>query len=228
VSAKTVKRERGDLLTLWRFAYKQGLCRESPIDVPTVKIARRNPNSWTAAEYTALLATCAGLRGEMRATGISKAAWWGSLSTFLYWIGCRIGAALAIRPADMDLRRRLVRLRAEGAKTGIEQTLLLHPQAVAAVASIYSPDRQRVWPYPYSRRRLWEHYKQILRRAGLPSDRSSMFQRTRRTTYTLCVKYGSKEVASRQLGHKTDMSRYYLDESQLDIQQAATVLPPLT
>jgi hypothetical protein len=34
-------------------------------------------------------------------------------------------------------------------------------------------------------------------------------------------------VAQRQLGHKTDMSRYYLDQTQLADVQAADVLPSL-
>lgn len=226
-AAKTVRRERGDLLTLWRFSFKRGLCSQQPIDVPTVKVPRKNPNSWTISEYTRLIDTCRSLTGEIRGTGIKKSLWWESLTTFLYWIGCRIGAALAVETSDIFLDRRLVRLKSEDAKTNLEQILLMHPQAVAAVKSMLSPDRKLVWPYPFGRRRIWEHYKAILQRAGLPTDREHMFQKTRRTTYTMCVKYGSKEIASKQLGHKTDMSRYYLDESQLLTPQAADVLPLL-
>jgi integrase len=226
-AAKTVKRERGDLLTLWRFAYKRGLASVPPEDVPTVKVPRHNPNAWTPVEYAKLIAACHSLVGEMRGTGISKAIWWESLVTFLFHVGCRIGAALAVKSADVNLDRRIVCLRADAAKTGLEQVLVLHPQAVAAVARVWASDREYVWPYPYTPRRIWEHYKRLLAAAGLPTDRTSMFQRTRRTTYTLCVKFGSKEIASRQLGHKTDMSRFYLDESQLHPTQAADLLPAI-
>ena len=226
-SAKTVKRERGDLLTLWRFAFKQGLCQNPPIDVPTVKIPRRSPNSWTVEEYQRIVAVCDLLQGDMRGLPISKAMWWRTLVTFLYWIGCRIGAALAVTPSDVNLDRRLVRLAADDAKTDLEQVLLLSPQAADTLRTMLAFGRPTIWEYPYSRRHIWEEYKAILALAGLPNDRSHMFQKTRRTTYTQCVKHGSKEIASKQLGHKTDMSRFYLDESQLDITQAANLLPQL-
>ncbi len=225
VAAKTVKRERGDLLTLWRFAYRKGLASNPPIDIPTVKVQRINPTSWIVEEYARLLAACREMDGEIRGTGIRRSVWWESLATFLYHIGCRIGAAMAVRTADVNLVRRFVILRADAAKTKVEQVLVLHPQVVAALSRLWSADREMVWPYPYSYRRIWEQYKGLLSKAGLPTDRSSMFQRTRRTTYTLCVKFGSKEIAGRQLGHKTDMSRFYLDETQLHATQAADLLP---
>ena len=225
-SPKTVRRERSDLLTLWRFAYKKGMTANPPIDFPTVKVPRKNPNSWTVEEYQTIAASCAAMRGEMRGTGIPKSRWWSSMTTFLYWVGCRIGAALAVRWEDVNLQRRTVRLIAEEAKTDTEQVLTLHQQTVDAIASMRS-SMPTVWPFPYGHRHIWDQYKSILRRAGLPADRSHMFQKTRRTTYTLCVKYGSKEVASRQLGHKTDMSRFYLDTSQLDDVQASDILPSI-
>lgn len=224
---KTVHRERSSLLTLWRFAYKKGYAQSMPIDIPSVRLPRKNPNSWTIEEYTRLIATCKSLTGKMRETEISRAVWWESLLVFLYWIGCRIGAALAIQPGDVDLSRRLVRLDWDDAKTSLEQILVMHPEAVNAVSMVLSPGREFLWPYPYHRSRIWRHYKAILVQAGLPTDRKHMFQKVRRTTYTQCVKHGSKDIASRQLGHKTDMSRYYLDVTQLPDTQAADVMPPL-
>ena len=225
VAPKTAKRERGDLLTLWRFAYKQNLLSREPRNLPTVKVPKKNPNSWTIEEYRRLVAACKNLHGEIRGTGIDKVLWWESMLTFLYWIGCRISAALAVKSTDVDLARGLVKLRAETSKTDWEQILTLHPQAIEAIRLVWSIDRQYVWPWPYNRNHVWTPYKKILDAAGLPKDRTSMFQKTRRTTYTLCVKFGNKDIASHQLGHRTDMSRYYLDMSQIEYAQAANVLP---
>lgn len=224
-SAKTVKRERGDLLTLWRFAFKRGLCRESPFDIPAVKVPMRTPNSWTPGEYAMIVDSCRKLTGTVKGTAIPRSLWWHTITTFLYWVGCRIGAAVAIEPSDVNLSRRTVRLRSDAAKTDFEQVLALHPMACQSIEEMMAFRQPHVWPTGVSHRRLWEQYKVILTSAGLPHDRSCMFQRTRRTTYTLCVKFGSKELASKQLGHKTDMSRFYLDTTQLGQQSAADVMP---
>lgn len=58
-------------------------------------------------------------------------------------------------------------------------------------------------------------------------DRRSKFHRWRKTTYTMCAKAGGIAVAGKQLGHKTDMSAYYLDPSMLDDVQAADLMPVL-
>jgi len=226
VAPRTVKRERGDLLTLWRFAAKQALC-DAPVDIPAIRVPRKLPVAWTLDEFERLVATCRLLTGELGGTGVPRAAWWTSLQVFLYWSGCRIGAALALRPCDFDLGRRLVRLPCDTAKTDVEQVISIHDQVVAALAGHWSPHRRLVWPYPFRRRQIWVQLKKILRQAGLPSDRYHAFHCVRRTNYTLTVKFGSRDMAQRQLGHRTDMSQHYEDSSQLSIRQAADVLPEL-
>lgn len=228
VSPKTVKRERGDVLTIWRWAAAHGYCDTPPGDIPTIRVPHKLPVAWTVDEFERVVSTCRGLTGEMRGTGINRSAWWSSLMIFLYWSGARITAALEVRSLDVNMERRLVILRAETAKTGVEQALHLHDQAVAAIAGHYDPARELVWPYPYNSRRRWIHLKAILRDAHLPCDRYRMFHCIRRTTYTMAVKFGSRAIAQRQLGHRTDMSRYYEDPTQIDQQQAADVLPTLS
>lgn len=225
VAAKTIKRERSDLLTLWRFARKRGLCSEGPVDIPVVKMPKRQPNSWTVEEYAKIYQACGYLYGYVKGTKIRRSTWWRTLIVFLFYSGCRISAALAVERSDVFLSRRLVRLRAEASKTNYEQYIRLHPEALRAVETQMNHGQNRLWPYPYSHRKIFTVYKTILQNAGLPDDRACMFQRTRRTCYTLCVRFGSLDVASRQLGHQTDMSRFYLDESQLSPRQAADILP---
>jgi integrase len=105
--------------------------------------------------------------------------------------------------------------------------LALSDQVVAAVAPLWCPHRELLWPWPYGRRELWTAFGRILRRAGLPDDRHHKFHCLRRTCYTLVTIHGSSEVAAQQLGHRTDMSRFYLDRSQMLQRQAADVLPLL-
>lgn len=227
VSPKSVKRERGDLLTLWRWAVRHGHNVTPPVDVPTIPVPRKPVATWRVEDFERLIVACRQLTGEMRGTGIRKAAWWASLMITLYWLGSRLSATLAIRSDDIDLERRFVVLRGDVAKTGEMQILNLHDQAVAAIAGLYCPHRTLVWPYPYNARQIWPQLKAILRKAGLPNGRYWMFGCVRHTCFTLATKHGSQELAARQLGHRSDMSRYYLDARQLEEQQAAQVLPRL-
>lgn len=227
VSPRTVKRERGDVLTIWRWAHKHGYTSLPPPDIPPIRLPRRVPVAWTLDEYERVVATCRSLRGNMRGTGISRSAWWSSLMIFLYWSGARISAALQVRSADVSMLRRLVVLRADSSKTGEEQVVHLHDQAVAAIAGHFDLARELVWPYPYGRRQKFIQLKAILRTAGLPNGRERMFHCVRRTCYTLTYRFGGRAMASAQLGHHTDMSEHYLDTSQLEEQTAADVLPPL-
>ncbi len=227
VGPNTVKRERRTILTLWRWAARHGHNSTPPIDIPMIRVPRQPVVTWDMDEVERVVVACRQQRGEMRGTGIEKAAWWSSLILFLHWVAPRIHAALAVTPADLDMERRSVLLRADVSKTGEMQLLAVADQAVAAIAGHYCPHREYVWPYPYNTRQIWVQLKRILKTAGLPADRYHMFHCFRRTNYTMVVKHGSRDMAQRQLGHRTDMSRYYEDRSKLSDRQAAHVLPEL-
>lgn len=227
VSPNTVKRERRTILTLWRWASRHGYNSTPPIDIPMIHVPRMPVVTWELADVERVVVACRAQRGEMRGTGISRAAWWSSLILFLHWVAPRIRAALAVSPADLDLERRSVLLRADVAKNGEMQLLAVADQALAAIAGHYCPHRKYVWPYPYNFRQLWPQLKRILQTAGLAHDRYHMFHCFRRTCYTQIVKFSSRDIAQRQLGHRSDMSRFYEDRSKLNDQQAAHVLPEL-
>jgi len=226
VSPRTVKRERGDVLTIWRWAHKKGHCPVGPIDIPTIRCVKRIPAYWRVDELERLIGACRALSGTMKGTAIPKAAWWSSFILFLYDTGSRLSAAMAVGPGDLSLAQRCVVLRADAAKTGIEQAINLSDQTVAAVAGHYATDREFVWPWCYSKRRIWPKLKRLLTAANLPHDRYRMFHCLRRTTATLTAAASSIDVARRQLGHTTEaMTRNYINEAALSLPQSADVLP---
>lgn len=218
VSRKTTKRERDDIITLWKSAADLGYC-DPPGRIPPVVAPRSSPIAWTTDEYRRLIAACRQYARDPE--------WWVALMTFLYWTGARIGAALSLTWRDVDLVRGFVTLRWKDAKTNIEQVVRLNPQAVAALETISHRGSEVVFPAPKRERTTWNRLKRILRHAGLPFDRYHMFHCCRKTTYTQMAIHAGIEAAGRQCGHKTDLSRVYLDVSQLPPVQAADVLPSL-
>ena len=228
VAPKTVHRERASILAIWRMAAKRGCCDPPPDDVPRVRVPRKLPIGWFPDEYERLVATARQMKGEIRGTGIHKSLWWSSLLIFLYCVGCRIKAALAVTPGDVDLARRYVRLRVDPAKTDLEQILPLSDQAVAAIAAIYCPHREHIWPWPYGREYIWHVLGKLLETAGLPNDRYHKFQCCRRTNGSLVAVNGSIDAAARQLGHTSTAmtTKHYLDPRILNAGQQPLV-PPL-
>jgi len=210
VSPRTVKRERGDLLTLWRFATKKKYC-QPPLDIPPVKVPRKLPVSWRLTDVEAILSTCRRLPGRMRGTEIRRSAWWSSLIFFLYDSGARIQAALTLPSRALCIAERYAVLPAESSKTGCEQICNLSDQTIAAIAAHYSPARELIWPYEYGRRQIWVQFKAILKRAELPVDRYHMFHCFRRTSGSLLQANGGD--ACSHLGHSSPAitRRHYLD-----------------
>lgn len=225
VSQRTVKRERDDLLTIWRYAVRKGFCANHPLDIPTIHVPRKLPVAWSVTEFERLLAVTQRLQGAIRGTGIAKADWWFSLMLFLYDSGARIGAALALKPSQLNLEQGYALLAAETAKTDTEQAVRLSEQTVAAIRRHYNLERRHVWPWPYNRATKWHTLTRLLCRAGLPSDRYHKFHCLRKTCYTFTCKHASREAAGRQLGHRTDLSAVYADPRHLAVPQAADVLP---
>lgn len=241
VSRWATKRNRSNLLTLWRFASRMKLIPSPPVEgVQTVKVAKVNPIAWTLTEISTILAACDTLTGRMFAesdkkrrrwikaeyTGPLRSQWWAALILFIYDTGTRIGATLEIEPADIELDRGLVTLRSDAAKTGLEQVLRLSPQTVAAIRRIYDPKAKRVWYWGFARAELHRSLGSILEKAGLPSGRNRKFHALRKTTATLAAAAGRRDLAQRSLGHTSAaMTDRYIDARALPVQSAADVLP---
>jgi integrase len=227
-SAATVNHRRSAIITLWWAAADEGLCPEPSLrKLPRpMRAPKRLPRAWTIDQIERILAECMRLSGTLPLSGIPRDQFWVSLTLYLYDSGSRIGAALDVSPLDVDLEARVITLRADHAKTELEQFVVLSAQTVEWIAKHYDPARLRLWPWGQHRNELYRTLKRILIRAGLPADRWSMFHRFRRTTATLLTKHASLSVAQQALGHTTpQMTLKYVDPRLLNAGQAAEILP---
>ena len=224
VSAKTVHRERQDLLCLWREAARDGLVAP-PGDVPRVKVPKRNPIAFWPEELSRLLAACSSLRGCVVGTEIPRSAWARSFLLALYDTGARKSALLACEAPDLDWDRKMVRLSADHAKTGLEQWVGLSDQSMEALLQIWV-DRRVIWPWPGDRRQLYYLLDRLLLVAGLPCDRYHKWHAIRRTTATYLTKAGGLGVAQQVLGHTSPSQTLgYVDQRHLDQVNACGLLP---
>jgi integrase len=222
-SAATVNSKRRMLLTLWRAAHGDGLVPELPRHVPKLKERRTLPEAWTVAEIERILAVARMQRGCIcDGCGVERRYWWPSLLLMLYTTGVRVGASLQIRPADISLSDRYLVLRAEVQKDARPKFCRLSDQSVAAIASVYDPSRDRVWPWPFTEQYLYRSFKRILRQAGVRygRGRGGLFHKLRRTSGSLIEANGGD--GSRHLGNTRGVfERHYCDprvigDGQLD------------
>ncbi|MBX3441238.1 MAG: tyrosine-type recombinase/integrase [Planctomyces sp.] len=218
-SGHTARRSATHLMMLWRFAWRRKLIEvEIPRDYEPPRLLRTIPKAWTLDELGRIFEECLNRPGMIRGTDIRAADFWLSLVTFAYESGARIGAILAVRPEDVDLRESQVVLRADAAKTGVEQLVPINDAARTAIGRILGRDAERVWPWPAAARQLWGDHREILLDAGVirEDEQGVGFHRYRRTCATQSVIAAGWDHARIALGHSQEsMTRSYVDLRQV-------------
>jgi len=209
----TVRSKRLAILTLWRAAHKAGLA-PSVGEVPPPRVPRRLPEAWTVEEIGRILGACRRQRGMV---GPCQAArWWPALVLVCYDTGERVGALRAISIDDFSAERACVVVRAEHQKLRRDRVLPLSQQTVDSLVRLHSYGCgchcSVLFPWPFSRDRLWRWFRRIVESAGLrtPKQRMGLFHRLRRTSGSLVEAAGGD--GSRHLGNsRAVFERHYLD-----------------
>ncbi|MDE2098826.1 MAG: site-specific integrase [Patescibacteria group bacterium] len=223
--APTANKAYWCLVALWRYAADLGILKTRPTIPPLIE-PERAPLAWTLDELRRLLRACQEEQGNI--DGVLASSWWTGLHWVLWSTGERRSATMAIETARTDIVRGEVIVPAEvrkGKRRDMVYRLL--PQAVEHVSAIYSLDRQLLFPWPYCPETIYNHYKRILKRAGLPSDRKCKFQRMRRSFASHLEANGGN--ATEALGHSTRRvtRKSYLDLRICGGQNPAALLPKL-
>jgi integrase len=204
-SPATVNSKRRALLTLWREAAEQGLC-EPPPKIPKLKEPQRIPVAWTLGEIERIFAATEELTGEW--DGVPVGLCW-RIALLVFWdTGCRLGAVLGARLANVDMEAGTLFVPAEHLKGQREDRIFrLHPQTVAMIWESLPSEREMLFPYPYSHHRIWRYLKRILRSAGLPCDRHRMFHCFRRTAESYAAAERGIEWAASAIGHSVEVAK---------------------
>lgn len=223
----TVNGKRRQLLTLWRFAHEEGHCPNAPGKIATMKEPQRLPEAWTITEVEALLAMCRALPGNVGT--IPRRHWWPACVLAIYDTGGRIGAIRSTQTVDFSCQDRSLIVRSEHDKSRRDRLFWLSDQTTAAIAAIHDPHQRHLFPWPYSRRYLWQFFRhRIVERAGLTASYRgmSLFHKLRRTTLSYCAAT-DLALAQQQAGHsdpRLTQSRY-IDPRIARTRAAVDVLP---
>ncbi len=117
LSPRSVRRERQNLMSLWKFAYSQGLTRNQPGGVAPIKVPKTRHPTWTEGEFQKILAAC---HTAPDAMGFEPKHWI-ALINFLADTGLQVSRALKLDDAALDLDRGVVLVPASGSAKGARQ-----------------------------------------------------------------------------------------------------------
>lgn len=220
-SPHTANKCAGQIMALWRFAARKGIVSTWP-DVDLEECPHRDPLAWLQHELSALflaILTTPGNVGSIRAP-----IWWTALHMVAWDSGERISALLGLRWKDIDLSDGWVRFPAEVRKgKKRDRTHRLHPKTIDALRPMLRGPESIVFAWPLSVPALYDHYQRILKRAGLPSDRTCKFHRMRRSTASWYEAAGGN--ATELLDHSgRKVTQRYLDPRVVKAKHAADVL----
>lgn len=227
---------RRHLLAIWRFAKRRGAVTTMP-DVQRFREPRPIPAAWSLDDVATILDAASRHPGSIALPGTNGVILLGpffvALLRTLYETGARITALLSLRRTAVDLESCFLRVDARYQKHRADGLYKVSSTTIDALSSIWTPERELMFPWPYDRKgRQWptlnRHLRAILRGAGFTPGPKDGFHKFRRTLATVITEKMGIEEARKQLGHSSiAVTKGYVDPSKLSIVHPIDVLPPL-
>ena len=207
-SVATANKDHGQLTALWRFASHNRLCDTWP-NVRTMDEPERVPLGWLPEECELLLNAA---KSEAGTIGLVKAGlWWECLLRVLFETGERIGAIRNLPKSSLQDSWLLVPAHLRKGKKR-DKLYTLQPETIELLRKLVAVDKSSKMLFHWDRCEtyIYNRYKAILRRAGLPDDRRSSFHRVRRTVASAVARGGGDATAA--LDHASPRTtKRYLD-----------------
>ena len=221
----TANEEAGRIKTFWTWAAKKRVVDVFPT-VARVPVPERLPRAWSPGELSRLFASCRQQQGSV--AGIPAWRWWFTLHAWLWCSAERIEATLMLRVDHLRLDDAIAAVPAcirKGRRKAAVYSLW--PDLVAMLREMlppHGPERELVFPWPWDQVTFYNHYRRLLIRAGLPTDRDCKPHRMRVSHATHRHLAGGD--ATLALGHANPATtrKSYLD---LTLIKAMDKEPPL-
>jgi integrase len=180
-AAATVNKDRAQILAIWRFACQRGYLTIWP-NVPAEIEPKRTPQAWLPEELASIdraIKTEEGLIGQIPAK-----IFWAALFLTILDTAERIGAVMQIEWSQIQLDWLTIPAEHRKGKRRDRQ-YKLSPETMEAIQKLPRINK-KVFPWPLNKFFLWSKWGNILKRAGLDTDRKSKFHRLRRTVASAC------------------------------------------
>ena len=210
LSPSSVANDRRVILTLWRYAWEEGLTPEAPRGVMRVKVPAKTVRAWTMAEVRQLVKSAERFCQKRLRNGANLGVFLQCWVMLAYETGARYGDIFSWTEDNF-------RGTAVGwvtSKTGVPCTRVVSQKTLELVGKMLqaSPDG-RVLGWVCCRRQSFKFMKLLLASCGM-KDGSGRWLRRSAATHVEMTQPGKAQWF---LGHKTPglAARHYLDQSQL-------------
>lgn len=221
VAAATRNKELSQLLSLWRLAAQRGLLKGWP-DIDREHEPERAPIAWMPDELHRLLDAASTMPGSVGQ--VPAKTWWPGLIRLALDTGERIGAIRQAQWSWVQGEWLLVPAETRKGKTR-DRRYRLSPETTDALKAIkkINPADKNVFPWPYCASYIWDKYRKVLRRAGLPTGRKYMLHCLRKTVGSAVHAAGLD--AQDVLDHADKRTtRRYLDPRFTRVEQPCDIL----
>lgn len=193
-----LKKVKGDLLAIWRYAVEVGLLPDDPKRVRKITCNREVPRAWNLLELAALIEAARKLEGCYR-NGIPRALFWECLIRLGYESGFRKADLLEIRFDEIQASDHGAIVCHMQSKTGVGQLAAIGPDTVAAIEAIRKPRRDIVLDWPYHEWTFRYQINRLTAAAGIKGTSKFL----RRSCASYGARDGGEETAMKLLGHQT-------------------------
>lgn len=180
---ETANKLRVSISAIWNFAARKGLVSVWP-DVPKLKCPEKSPQAWNREQVFRLFAALEKIPLRKKMGGLPLRFWLIAFHLVLWDTAERLTATLKIRLPDLDLDTGWVLLRAENRKGRTrDMRHRLHPSTIVRLKQFIAmdPDREFLFPVDCCQVTIFNRYRAVLKLAGLPHGKESMFHRMRRS-----------------------------------------------
>jgi integrase len=212
----TAKSQRGNLLTLWHFAYDVGMTEVPPLRIRKLRPLHHCPEAWDQLEIRRLMTTADAWPGVFRLTRQPRALFWGSLIRVAYDTALRLGDLLALTWADLEHGRIVQHKTGRVVVFRTRESTRDHLRGLVRTCPTCL-----VWPWHARRDWFYAAFKEIVTAAEI---RPGTFRWIRRTAVTQLERV-APGAGTRLAGHahRSTTEDFYIDSGQLD----PVPLPPL-
>ncbi len=217
----------GQMLAVWRFAEELGQAPPVP-RFRKVRIPRDAPDAWSIDELKRIV-DAAGQLERPPIGGVAAGKYWRAILLVGYWTALRRGSLLKIRTMDLDLAGWL-NVPGSQIKNASGMRLRIGADAAAAVAEIFDPLRELLFPSPAELSTLSHHFRAIIAAAGVPPSplTKGLFHKLRRSAITHTAVRAGMAAAITLAGHSAQyITERYIDPRFLPNHDATAWLPAI-
>lgn len=238
---ETANKYAASIKAVWRYAKRKKVIDNAP-DVDALTVPKHARKVWTPEQFERLLTAAKNVAGYVGP--VPAGVFWYALIMTITNTAGRINSIMQITMNDVEFDRKAIVLRHDNVKDNQDHRYPLLDDTEEAIRDLLKHMRFisgngddvrlfRAWPYDQNGgywSALRNHYKKLLKEAGLPQKRRDLFHCLRAMTVTrITAKFGIK-AAQAFCGHSSEtVTRAYIDQQQAgEALNIAEVFPQFT